>query len=200
MGKTVEEIIEITKDIVSFDMKDEDVANYKKHLDTLPPNPIIVDVGTGQAKTCIRLAFLRPDAQIWSWDWGHGHPENIPHEYFKMITDRLRDKGVTNVYFCVADSDKAWPTWNWQINALNVDASHSYDISLEDFKRWVPFVVSGGYIFIHDYNYLSGNDFKFNGLRQAVEEYFNDKEFEFLENHIVSQGGAGAGFLCIKKL
>src|SRR5919108_1568201 len=42
------------------------------------------------------------------------------------------------------------------IELLFVDGSHEYDLVLEDFERWVPKVVDGGWVAFHDTTWTAG--------------------------------------------
>jgi len=174
----IEEINKITEDIVSFDMKPEDTEVYIKYITPLKPGSRVVDFGTGEAKNAIRMALSNPDAEIWTWDWGKANPDT-PVTYFKRITELLRRKKIDNVYFITSLSDEAWLDWEWPISVLNIDCSHDYELTLKDIKRWEPFVVDNGYIFIHDYNYPGGEPYRFPGLRQAVDELLG--KYRFIE-------------------
>ena len=180
MGKSIEKINKLTDKIVSFDMRPEDTEVYMNYVAPLPSGSRVVDFGTGMAKNVIRMALCAPQVEIWTWDWGHGNPETIPHQCFKRITDLLREFKIDNVYFTIDDSDKAWPTWDWPIDILNIDASHDYEQTLKDLQRWEPFVVHGGYIFIHDYEYMASGGYKFDGMRKAIQEYFKH-DYAFIE-------------------
>lgn len=181
MGKSIEEINKITDDIVAFDMRPEDTEVYMKYISPLPKGAIVVDFGTGEAKNVIRMSLCAPQVEIWTWDWGHGNPETIPHPYFKKITERLKEKGAGNVYFSINDSDTAWPTWDWMIDILNIDAAHDYETTTRDLQRWLPFLKHGSYLFIHDFNYMGQSEYKFPGLRKSVFENCPEDKFEFLE-------------------
>ena len=39
---------------------------------------------------------------------------------------------------------------------LFVDGSHEYDLVLEDFEKWVPKVIDGGWVAFHDTTWTSG--------------------------------------------
>ena len=179
MGKTVAEINQETEYITSFDMRPEDTEVYMKYISPLFQGSIVIDFGTGQAKNVIRMALCAPQVQIWTWDWGQGG-ESIPHTYFREITRRLKKHHVENVYFTIAESNSAWPTWDLPIDILNIDAAHDYETTLNDLIRWGHFVKSGGYIFIHDYEYKGHDGYKFEGMRKAVQEYCVTG-FEFIE-------------------
>lgn len=173
---TYDEINEKTQDIVSFDMKPDDTLAYLKYIRPLAPGSKVVDFGTGEAKNAIRMALANPDAEVWTWDWGTGNPDGHAPTYFRRIHNLLRKKKVDNIYFSTALSSEAWPTWDWLIDVLNIDASHDYEETLKDIKRWEPFVKDGGYIFVHDYNYPGSAPYKFDGLRQAIAETLTDYE------------------------
>lgn len=181
MGKTVDEVNKITDDIVSFDMRPEDTEVYMKYIAPLPPGSKVVDFGTGMAKNVIRMALCAPHVEIWTWDWGHGN-DAVPHKHFKLLHDTIVKKGaISNIYFVISDSEKAWKEWDWSISVLNIDASHDYKQTILDLERWEPFIVKGGYIFIHDYEYGGSGGYKFEGMRAAVKEYFINKPYKFLE-------------------
>jgi cephalosporin hydroxylase len=88
---------------------------------------------------------------------------------------------LNNLYFTTSSSYEAWEGWDRPISVLNIDAAHDYSTTLSDLHRWEPWVVKGGYIFIHDYEYGGAGSYKFEGLRRAVLEYFSEEGYEFIK-------------------
>jgi len=176
---TREEILEATKDIVSFGVKDEDVDAYLKYIRPLPAGSIVVELGTGRAKNCIRLGLSNPEADIFTIDNAQESKNLSEVMYFKEISRRLRKARVDNVYFTLGDSRTIFPGWRLPIDILNVDSSHKYEASIEEFKRWEPLVKVGGYLLLHDYTLQVP---QVAGLQKAVDEYFRNDRFEFVEN------------------
>ncbi len=176
---TREEILEVTKDIVSFGVKDEDVDAYLKYIRPLPVGSIVVEFGTGRSKNVTRIALSNPEVDVFTFDNAEESMNLGEVMYFKEISRCLRKARVDNVYFTLGDSRTVFKEWNYPIDVLNVDSSHWYEPSMAEFKRWEPFVKPGGYILLHDYHV---QDIRVEGLQKAVDEYFRNERFEFIEN------------------
>jgi hypothetical protein len=75
----------------------------------------------------------------------------------------MADSGASNFTFTRESSlEKEWDT---PIDVLNIDSDHTYETTLEEIKRWVPFVKPGGLVFFHDYDHP-----RCPGVRQAIDE------------------------------
>jgi hypothetical protein len=177
---TKEEILEVTKDIISFGVYDDDVDAYLRYIRPLALGSIVVDFGTGRSKNVIRMALSNPEAVIFTFDNAQESMDLSTVGYFKEICNRIKKAGANNIYFTLGDSRTIFPDWDLPISVLNIDSSHQYEPTLEEFKIWEPRVISNGYILLHDYG-LVGND-KVEGLQKATDEYFRNDRFEFLEN------------------
>jgi hypothetical protein len=58
------------------------------------------------------------------------------------------------------------------IELLFIDGAHQYDLVLEDFERWVPKVVEGGVVAMHDTTWFEGP------RRVADELIFKSRRFK----------------------
>jgi hypothetical protein len=138
-----------------------------------------VDFGTGRSKNVTRICLSNPDAVVYTFDNAQESMNLSIAGYFKEITDRMRSRGVKNVYFTLGDSRTVFPDWKTPIDVINIDSSHIYEPTKEEFQRWIPFVKQGGYILLHDYMF---QDQRVEGLQKAANEYFTKDKFEWVEN------------------
>ena len=114
---------------------------------------VIVEIGSWKGKSTICLGLgSRGGASlpIYAVD---------PHaDYrfgdFKTNTERA---GITDLVRPIASlSQPAADHFDEPIELLFVDGSHEYDLVLEDFEKWVPKVVDGGWVVFHDTTWTAG--------------------------------------------
>src|SRR5919198_36925 len=69
----------------------------------------------------------------------------------------LARTGIAELVHPVASfSQRAAEEFHEPIELLFVDGSHEYDLVLEDFEKWVPKVVEGGWVAFHDTTWTAG--------------------------------------------
>jgi predicted O-methyltransferase YrrM len=114
---------------------------------------VIVEIGSWKGKSTICLgrgSLAGAAVPIYAID---------PHaDYrfgdFKANVDRA---GITDLVMPVTSlSQSAADEFQESIELLFVDGSHEYDLVLEDFEKWVPKVVEGGWVAFHDTTWTSG--------------------------------------------
>jgi hypothetical protein len=73
--------------------------------------------------------------------------------------------------------------WNQKIDYLFIDGSHIYEDVKQDFEQWLPFVVSGGIISLHDSaaNRSNGQAPCWPGPSKLADELLNDKRLKYIE-------------------
>jgi hypothetical protein len=101
---------------------------------------IVMAVGSGQKVYCIdpMLPFKLDD----------GHLVDSPLLDFK---ENLRIRGVADrVELIQKLSDDAFKEWKLPIKLLFIDGNHNYEYVRRDFDNFVPFVVRGGWVALHD--------------------------------------------------
>ena len=108
---------------------------------------VIVEIGSWKGKSTICLgrgSLAGASVPIYAID---------PHaDYrfgdFKANVDRA---GIMDLVRPVTSlSQHAADEFHEPIELLFVDGSHEYDLVLEDFEKWVPKVVEGGWVAFHD--------------------------------------------------
>jgi MMP 1-O-methyltransferase len=114
---------------------------------------VIVEIGSWKGKSTICLgrgSLAGAAVPIYAID---------PHaDYrfgdFKANVDRA---GITDLVRPVTSlSQSAADEFQESIELLFVDGSHEYDLVLEDFEKWVPKVVDGGWVAFHDTTWTAG--------------------------------------------
>jgi predicted O-methyltransferase YrrM len=114
---------------------------------------VIVEIGSWKGKSTICLgrgSLAGASVPIYAVD---------PHaDYrfgdFKANVDRA---GITDLVKPIASlSQPAAAEFHEPIELLFVDGSHEYDLVLEDFEKWVPKVVEGGWVVFHDTTWTAG--------------------------------------------
>jgi MMP 1-O-methyltransferase len=114
---------------------------------------VIVEIGSWKGKSTICLALgseAGASVPLYAVD---------PHaEYrfgdFKANVERA---GIAELVRPVASlSQTAADEFDEPIELLFVDGSHEYDLVLEDFEKWVPKVVEGGWVAFHDTTWTPG--------------------------------------------
>ena len=114
---------------------------------------VIVEIGSWKGKSTVCLGL---GSQA-----GHSVPVYAvdPHaDYrfgdFKTNVDRA---GIADLVRPIASlSQAAADDFDQAIELLFVDGSHEYDLVLEDFEKWVPKVVDGGWVAFHDTTWTKG--------------------------------------------
>jgi MMP 1-O-methyltransferase len=114
---------------------------------------VIVEIGSWKGKSTICLGLgsrAGAGVRIFAID---------PHaDYrfgdFKANVDRA---GITDLVTPMASlSQAAADDFEEPVELLFVDGSHEYDLVLEDFEKWVPKVVDGGWVAFHDTTWTAG--------------------------------------------
>jgi hypothetical protein len=132
----------------------------------LPPNPVILEVGTYLGGTTVRLAESRPDAGITTIDCcDHGDNWNEPYnEYVRtyVVEQVLKDKvskqhllanisRFNNITFVEGYSPGCLLGWNTELDLYFEDGDHGNPNLQKNLKFWSKFVKVGGYLAAHDY-------------------------------------------------
>src|SRR3990167_1193122 len=147
-------------------------------LHVLPAGTLIVDFGTGHGKSAASLALACPQGEVITFDPGipyinAGCDEKCYEEETKKF---MADSGATNITF-TRESSLEKPWGKRPIDVLNIDSDHTYETTLKEVGRWVPFVAVGGYIFLHDWEHP-----RCPGVREAWDELNNKNnwaDFQF---------------------
>ena len=114
---------------------------------------VIVEIGSWKGKSTICLGLgsrAGAGARIFAID---------PHADYRFgdFKANVERAGVADLVTPIASlSQPAADDFDKPIELLFVDGSHEYELVLEDFEKWVPKVVDGGWVAFHDTTWTAG--------------------------------------------
>jgi predicted O-methyltransferase YrrM len=113
----------------------------------------IVEIGSwkGKSTICLGLGSLAGrGVRIFAID---------PHADYRFgdFQANVERAGIADLVTPIASlSQPAATEFDEPVELLFVDGSHEYDLVLEDFEKWVPKVVDGGWVAFHDTTWTAG--------------------------------------------
>lgn len=126
-----------------WETQDEQALLYALALLT-PINGHIVEIGAEYGMSASVFAQAAHESvKITSIDL-------FPGDMLKKHVQNLRAVGVHRTRQITGDSKEVVQRWTERVDVLFIDGDHSYKGALADLQLWTPFVVSGGYVAVHD--------------------------------------------------
>ena len=135
---------------------------------------VIVEIGSwkGKSTVCLGLGSLEgASVPVYSVD---------PHADYRFgdFKANVERAGIAELVRPIASlSQPAADDFDEPIELLFVDGSHEYDLVLEDFEKWVPKVVDGGWVAFHDTTWTPGPR---KVVAQAIYRSRRFKDVEFV--------------------
>lgn len=130
---------------------------------------VIVEIGSwrGKSTTCLGLGSKAGNrVPVYAID---PHSEHT----FGDFCRNMEEAGLTNLVTPVPGrSQKLAEGFDEPIELLFLDGAHQYELVNEDFDRWVPKVVEGGIVAMHDTTWFPGPK------RVAEERIFKSRSFK----------------------
>jgi MMP 1-O-methyltransferase len=114
---------------------------------------VIVEIGSwkGKSTVCLGLGSQAGNSvPVYAVD---------PHADYRFgdFKTNVERAGISDLVRPIASlSQAAADDFDHAIELLFVDGSHEYDLVLEDFEKWVPKVVDGGWVAFHDTTWTKG--------------------------------------------
>jgi predicted O-methyltransferase YrrM len=114
---------------------------------------VIVEIGSWKGKSTVCLGLgskAGKSLPVYAVD---------PHADYRFgdFKTNIERAGLTELVHPIASlSQAAADAFEQPIELLFVDGSHEYDLVLEDFEKWVPKVVDGGWVVFHDTTWTKG--------------------------------------------
>jgi MMP 1-O-methyltransferase len=114
---------------------------------------VIVEIGSWKGKSTVCLGLgsrAGASVPVYAVD---------PHADYRFgdFKDNVERAGIQKLVRPVASlSQAAADGFDEPIELLFVDGSHEYHLVLEDFEKWVPKVVEGGWVAFHDTTWTAG--------------------------------------------
>jgi MMP 1-O-methyltransferase len=145
-------VFELISDIPGW-LTDEEADALYELARACRGDGVIVEIGSwkGKSTVCLGLGSLAGSSvPVYAID---------PHADYRFgdFKDNVERAGIVELVRPIASlSQPAADGFDEPIELLFVDGSHEYDLVLEDFEKWVPKVVDGGWIAFHDTTWTKG--------------------------------------------
>jgi hypothetical protein len=168
LDKNEELLIELTKSVKGFMPVDEGLA-LNRHGNSLDIEGPLLEIGSYCGKSAIYLGFAAKETRrlLFSVDHHRGSEENQPgwEWHDPEIVDsetglidtlpefRLNIKRAgleDNIVAVVGDSPAIAKDWSTPLALLFIDGGHGSEPAHADYESWVPKLLIGGKLLIHD--------------------------------------------------
>lgn len=137
----------------------DEVTALKQLARSLPPNPAVVNIGSGAGTSSLAILEARPDLFLYCIDV---QLDDSPFGCLAAEEKVLNEAGFNGRYYQVwGDSKRVGVTWVEQfaqarkllpdIWLVLIDGDHSYSGCKGDILSWLPNVRPGGIMAVHDY-------------------------------------------------
>jgi predicted O-methyltransferase YrrM len=164
---------------------------YELCLNNVPENGVFVELGSwmGRSTSCMGQLIQKNNRNIkfYAIDTWEGSDEEDHYKWINRLKKNnttLYDTFINNVRRCgVLDLitpirstsiEAAKQFEDNSIDVIHIDAAHDYDNVIQDIIAWYPKIKDGGII--------TGDDWWWPGVRQAVLEFFKDKSLFFIDH------------------
>lgn len=123
----------------------------------LPPNPLVINIGAGAGTSGLAILETRPDVYLTTIDIQN---DDSPLGCLSAERDVLKRagygvEGSANWQQIHGDSKLIGLSWHLSgapnPNMVFVDGDHSYEGCKGDIEAWLPHIVEGGIIAVHDF-------------------------------------------------
>lgn len=135
----------------------------------------IVDLGAGSGTTALAVLCADPTAIV----------TTVDHEATAIDWARLAVRNVfpqANWMGVVADAAEAATLQQTpNVAVLLHDAGHEREDVLRDLRAWLPKVVPGGFVWVHDYRKAPWQDEWYPGVREAIDQMVREWPIAFVE-------------------
>jgi len=122
----------------------------------LPDNPVIINVGAGSGTSGLALLTSRSDASVCTVDITlENHPRGgIGSEATLLRSAGIYDEVLASGRYRSIHGDTREVSKGWDdgpVDFVFIDDGHSYEEASADIEGWLPHIVDGGFIAVHDY-------------------------------------------------
>jgi len=159
----------------------------------------LVELGTYKGRSLAAMLLENPTAKAWAVDWfGDMSARGYKGATEEEMRANLAKLGLKPAGVISATTNDAAPLFTGRVELLHIDAGHSYEECRDDLANWVPKVLPGGAVCIHDYGEPHNPKLRRPEVQQAVDEWRNADEWAEVERagtmiafrHLVAERGA----------
>lgn len=128
----------------AFWFQRHDVDTLHRLVLSLPPTPVVVNIGAGFGTSALTIVEMRHDAFVFSIDV----EERPDEECYLRAAGLWEQHRVVRILGRSQDVGRHWPA---PVDMVFVDGDHSTDGVVGDARAWLPRIAPGGIIAFHDY-------------------------------------------------
>lgn len=147
-----------------------EVPALKELAQSLPPNPVVINIGAGAGTSGLIFMESRPDLFLYTIDI---QKDNSPFGCLYAEEQVLREAGFWGKRNQQIHGDSKWAGRDWlkplavfyneetgsvdhglgkkPVDCVLIDGDHSYEGCAGDIQAWLPNIKPGGIIAVHDY-------------------------------------------------
>lgn len=138
---------------------ESEVYALKQLAQSLPNNPVVVNLGAGSGTSGLAFIESRPDLQLKTIDiQKEDSPLGCLHAEYQVIEQA--GYNLDRYFQFVGDSKRWGKLWleatevglGNKVDMVFIDGDHSYRGAKGDILAWLPNIKEGGTIAVHDYN------------------------------------------------
>ncbi len=130
-----------------------ELAALKQLARSLPPNPVVVNLGAGAGTSSLAFVESRPDLFLYTIDiQGPSHPFGCLEAADNAIKEAGHQLWIRHASI-LGDSKEIGLNWGGSLaDLVFVDANHSYNGCKGDILAWLPNIKPSGIMAVHDFN------------------------------------------------
>jgi hypothetical protein len=172
--KTVKELEEYMAQFIEGSFGQEDMEVLKYEVEKLKPGQVYLEIGVAQGKS-LTTAYHFSKPGVFTIGIDYLDP-TLRGEFMNMTLgdiphgNSIIGKGTDCIYIH-ADARTVSKLWNIPINLLFIDGGHDYESIKADTLEYMPHVVKGGTILLHDYDGQNAD-----GVPKWIDEKFPHAE------------------------
>lgn len=154
----------------------EDSKTYQYLITNIPEDGTIVEIGCWLGKSSSFLADAKkPNQKIICVDTWEGSASELEtnhtlvktHDIYEIFKDNMGDRDYQAIKKPSVEAAKSFE--DNSLDAVFIDAEHTYNAVKADIEAWYPKLKNGGYISGHDY------DRNWPEVRRAVNDCFKGR-------------------------
>jgi predicted O-methyltransferase YrrM len=131
-----------------------ELPELKRLVAGLPPQPVIVNIGSGAGTSGLAFVEARPDCVLYTIDV---QDESSPFGCLEAERDVFKRAGqdwrLNSQWFQICgDSAAVGRSWSgYDVDMVFIDGDHTFAGCAGDIRAWLPRIVEGGLMVVHDY-------------------------------------------------
>jgi predicted O-methyltransferase YrrM len=129
-----------------------EIEELKRLAQSLPGNPVVVNIGAGGGTSGLTFLEARPDLTLYTVDI---QDDSSPLGCLEGERNAVTSSGVAwqgRFFQICGDSKQVGREWKrGPVDMVFIDGDHSYEGCAGDIVNWLPHVKAGGILALHDY-------------------------------------------------